>query len=92
MILENNENFNILFIQEPPWLIICQILSSMSKEEKNIIRALYYSSWITFTRLLINNNDYPRVNIYINVKLIKLHFLLRKNIFNHWDINLIVMT
>ena len=88
MILENNANFNILFIQEPSWLIICQILSSISKEEKNIIRALYYPSWIIFTRLLINNNDYPRVNIYINVKLIKLHL---KNIFNHWDINLIVM-
>ena len=83
MISENNENFNISFIQEPPWLIICQILSSMSKEGKDIIRALCYPLWIIFIRLLINNNDYPRVNIYINVKLIKLHFLLRKNIFNH---------
>ena len=61
----------------------------MSEEEKDIIKASYHPLWITFTRLLINNNDYPRVKIYINVQLIKLYFLLRKDICNGWDINLI---
>jgi len=70
-------------------LIICQILSSMFEEEKNIIRAPHHSSWIIFTRLLINDNDYLRVNIYINIKLIKLYFLLRKDIHNNWNINII---
>ena len=42
-----------------------------------------------FTRLPLVNNDYPRIITYINIRLIKLLFLLRKNIFNHRDINLI---
>ena len=29
-ILENSKNYDILFIQKPPWLIICQIPSSLS--------------------------------------------------------------
>ena len=61
----------------------------LSEEGEDIIRAPHHPSWIMFTRLLVNNNNYPRVVIYINVKLIKLYFLLRKNIFNHWNINLI---
>jgi len=61
----------------------------MFEEEKDIIGASHHLSWIIFTRLLINDNDYLRVNIYINVKLIKLHFLLRKDIYNNWNINLI---
>jgi len=42
-----------------------------------------------FTRLTIGNSEYPRVITYIHVRLIKLCFSLRKDIFNHWDINLI---
>ena len=41
MSLENNKNFDILFIQEPSWLIICSILSFIS-EEKYIIGVLHY--------------------------------------------------
>ena len=37
IILENNKNFNILFIQKPPWSIICTILSSTFKEDEDII-------------------------------------------------------
>jgi len=42
-----------------------------------------------FTRSLIDNNNYPRVIIYINIRLIKLYFSLRKDILNYHDINLI---
>ena len=38
-LLENKKDFNILFIQEPPWSIICSILSSISKEEEEIVDA-----------------------------------------------------
>jgi len=46
-------------------------------------------SWIIFARPLHSNNKYPRVLTYISIRLIKLCFLLRKDIFNHRDINLI---
>jgi len=36
-ILENNKNFDILFIQETSWLIICNILSSISEEGEEIV-------------------------------------------------------
>ena len=43
-ILKNNKYFDILFIQEPPWLIIYNILSFTSEEEENIIGAPNHSS------------------------------------------------
>jgi len=42
-----------------------------------------------FTRLSLTDNDYSRVITYINIKFIKLHFSLRKDIFNYRNINLI---
>ena len=88
-ILENNKNFNIIFIQESLWSIIYNIPSSISEEGEVIVRAFYYLLWMLFTRLLHIENDYPRVLTYINIKLIRLHFLFRKDIFNYKNINLI---
>ena len=42
-----------------------------------------------FTRTSHIENNYSRVLTYINIKLIKLCFSLRKDIFNYRDINLI---
>jgi len=42
-----------------------------------------------FSRQSINPNDHPRVITYINTRLFQLQFLLRKNITNYRDINLI---
>ena len=89
-ILENNKNINIFFIQEPPWSIIHNISSSTSKEEEKIIGAPNYSLWTTFPRALNTENEHLRVLTYINIKLIRLCFSLRKDIFNHRDINLLL--
>jgi len=70
-------------------LIIYQIPSSIAEEEENIIDASYHPSWIIFVRLSSDDNDYLRVITYINIKLISLRFLLRKDIFNYHDTNLI---
>ena len=40
-------------------------------------------------RLLHIENNHPRVLTYINIRLIKLSFSLRKDVFNHRDINII---
>ena len=42
-----------------------------------------------FARSLYSDNKYSRILTDINIRLIKLHFLLRKDIFNYRDINLI---
>jgi len=52
----------------------------MSEEEEDVIGAPHHLSWIMFVRIFTNNNDYLRIITYINVKLISLHFLLRKDI------------
>ena len=89
LILENNKNFDIVFIQEPPWFIIWTILSLTSEEDEEIISTSNYLLWAIFSKQLVNENKHPRVITYINVKLFQLQFLLRKDIMNYRDINLI---
>ena len=88
-LLENKKDFNILFIQEPPWSIICSILSSISKEEEEIVDAPNHLLWTMFTRTSNTKNKHLRVFTYINIRLIRLCFLLRRDIFNHRNINLL---
>ena len=51
--------------------------------------AFNHPSWIMFIRSLHNDNKHLGVPTYINIRLLKLCFLLRKDIFNYIDINLI---
>jgi len=69
------------------WLFI--VSWALYLKEEDIIEASHHPLWIMFARSSIADNYYLRVITYINIKLIKLQFLLRKDIFNHWDINLI---
>jgi len=85
-ILETNKNFNIIFIQELLWSIICSISSSSSKKEEKIVGAPNHLNWIIFFRNLLNNNNYFHVISYINIHLINLCFSFWKEIFNHRDI------
>ena len=39
IILENKKEFNILFIQKPPWFFIWNIPSSSNKEDNIIVSA-----------------------------------------------------
>jgi len=84
-ILENNKNFNIIFIQESPWMIIYSIPSFISEEGKVIVEAFHHLLWILFTRSLHIKNECPRIT-YINIKLMRLCFSFEKDIFNHKDI------
>lgn len=83
-------NFNIIFIQEPLQSIICSIPSSSLEEGEIIVGVPYHPLWITFSRQSANNNDHPRVITYISIRYSQLCFSLRKDIFNHGDINLIL--
>jgi len=78
IILENNKKFDVLFIQELIWSIIQQVPSFLNEEGENTISTSYYPSWIIFTQSTLDNNKYPRVIKYINIRLIRLRFLLKK--------------
>ena len=49
-----------------------------------------HPNWLTFTREPVLSNDSPRVAIFINIRLLSLHFSLRKDIINHRDILLLL--
>jgi len=88
-ILENNKNFDILFMQKLPWSVIHQILSSTSEKREDLIGTSHYPFWIMFARSANSNSNFLRVIAYINIKLTSLCFLMGKDIFNHCNINLI---
>jgi len=88
-ILETHSSFNIIFIQEPFWSIICSILSSTSCKEKELVGVLNYSNWTTFSRNPIQAGDSLKVLTYINICIYFLCFFLQNDIFNHKNISCI---
>jgi len=91
-ILETLSQFDIILIQKPPWSEIQKIPSSSNCESNPLIGTCHHPNWIVFARLPTNSNDSPRVISYVNIRLKSLRFLLRKDIFDHCDINIISFT
>ena len=87
-ILETDKYLDILFIQKLSWSFIYTILSSSSKERDRIVDTPNYPNWLTFSRPS-TDNSHPRMISYINTRLSHMWFSLRKDIFNHRDINCI---
>jgi len=52
-ILEIQDSFDIIFIQEPSWSTIYSIPSFKSKKEEELVEVLNYSNWITFPGILL---------------------------------------
>ena len=81
ILLENNKEFDIIFIQKLPWSIIHNILNSIFEEGKEIVSALNHSFWTMFARISNTKNKHSRVLIYIKIRISRLYFSLRKKIF-----------
>ena len=88
-ILETQNHFDIILIQELPWSKIQKIPSTTSCEGEPLMGMCHHPNWISFVRFPSDNNDFPRVITYINIRLSPLRFLLCKDIINHQDISLI---
>ena len=65
-LLETQNQFDIILIQEPPWSEIHKIPSSSDCEEEPLMRTNHYPNWIVFTRIPSEKSDAPRVIVYIN--------------------------
>jgi len=89
-ILELKVDFNIIFIQEPFWSTICTIPSSRNCEGESLVGIANHPNWLTFSRSSEIENNYSRVVIYINIRLLPLHFSLCKDVINYKDILLIL--
>ena len=91
-LLKTHSHFDIILIQELPWSEICKIPSSSNCDGKPLMGTCHHPNWIAFARYSSNNNNFPRVISYVNIRLNSLRFLLRKDIFDYRDISIIYFT
>ena len=85
-ILETQHQFNIIFIQEPPWSIIRSIPSSNNYKGEPLVGIPHHPNRHIFTRHPTNQSNSPRVVTYINICALYLCFSLQNNVLNHRDI------
>jgi len=88
-LLKTQKDYDIILIQESPWSEIRKVLSLSNSEGDPLISTSHHPNWIMFSRTPVDSNDSPRVISYVNICLSPLWFLLRKDIINYKDINLI---
>jgi len=62
-------DFDIIFIQEPFWLTICTIPSLRNCEGESLVGIANHPNWLIFFRSSETESDYPRVVIYVNIRL-----------------------
>ena len=86
MILEVNQDFDIIFIQEPSWTTIRNIPSTSNSKGIPLLDVLNHPNWLIFARDPYSTNDLPWVISYINIHLSSLRFSLQKDVINHRDI------
>ena len=85
-ILEVNNNFDIIFIQEQSWTTIRSITSSADSEGILLVGIVNHPNWLTFAREPNVTKECPKVTIFINVRLTSCHFSFCKDIIDHRDI------
>ena len=67
-ILETQNHFDIILIQEPPWSEIQKIPSCSNCEGEPLIGTCHHPNWISYARSSPNSDEYPRVIIFINIR------------------------
>ena len=88
-ILETQNHFDIILIQESPWSEIQKVPCSSNCNGEPLVGTCHHPNWTTFARSSPNTDDSPRVITYINICLSSMWFLLRKDIFDYHDVCLI---
>ena len=83
---ETQLHFDIIFIQELPWSVICTILSTFNCEGKVLVGTTHHLNWLSFARAPSNQFDSPRVLVYVNIHISSSLWI---DIINHRDILLI---
>jgi len=86
IVLEVNQSFDIIFIQELLWTTLRTIPSLTNCEGIPLVGIPNHPNWLTSAREPYSSNDSSRVIIYINVRLSSFCFSLQKDIINHKDI------
>ncbi|KAF5342387.1 hypothetical protein D9611_001697 [Ephemerocybe angulata] len=82
------DEFNILFIQEPPWQTIRQAPSTVSKEGADVIGAPHHPNWLCMARLP-EPGSRPRVLTYISNRLAHWRPAYRRDLLDDRDIMIV---
>jgi len=90
IILETQKNVSdIILIQEPPWSLLRHISSYTNPEGDPYYGTPNHPNWSLFIQNNEGIENYPRVVTYINKRLSRIRFSLRKDLINHCNINII---
>ena len=81
--------YDIVFIQEPPWNTVRLAPSSSSKEGEAVIGAPMHPDWMYLARPVQRGEERPRVLSYVSRQLEHLRPSLRLDIVNSLDIVLL---
>ena len=76
-------------IQEPFWFFTRHIFFHKSKNSQPIFSTFNHPVWLQLIQLPSHEGNKLCTITYINSRLAKLQFFLRKDIFNHYDIDLV---
>ncbi|KAF5320635.1 hypothetical protein D9611_013769 [Ephemerocybe angulata] len=79
------DEFNILFIQEPPWQTVRQAPSTVSKEGADVIGAPRHPNWLCMARLP-EPGSRPRVLTYVSNRLAHWRPAYRRDLLDDRDI------
>jgi len=90
IILETQKNnADIILIQEPPWALLRRTPSHINPEGDPYYGTPNHPEWSLFIQNDGSTENYPRVATYVNRRISKMRFSLRKDLINHRDINII---
>ena len=89
-LLEKQKNqYNILLIQEPLQNFICFILFTTTPREDEVVDTPIYLNQTQVVQFLQNSKQIPRVIYFIQFRLSRLCFSLRRDIVDYRDIQLL---
>lgn len=82
------DDFDVLFLQEPPWQLIRQAPSTVTKDGADVIEAPCHPQWLCMVRQP-EPGSRPRVMTYVSKKLAHWRPAYRRDLINDRDVMVI---
>jgi len=85
LLSELRNEFDIIFLQEPPWQAIHRVPSTTNRQGDEIVGAPKHPDWLKVVHPP-TNDEAPRVLAYMYNRLTRLHLSLCQDLIDHHDI------
>jgi hypothetical protein len=91
MLLETlKDSYNIIFVQEPPWKVICKTVSTKNPHGDNVVGVPKHPDWLYIVWSMVGG-DTPCVMAYVHNCLARLRPALRHGIVDHHNILILLL-